>query len=204
MTAQPPSGPDDRDPQTGDEPGEADPFAALGGLFGPGGLGSMQVLLAQAQQMQTDLAETQQRLAGTHVSGTSGGGLVRATVTGDRELVGLTIDPSVVDPADTETLADLVVAAVRAANEHARTVGEQAMAAQLPDLSGVDLGALGGLGGIGGGGAGGSDRADFGPSVPGGAATASIPPLVPDDPDDAYSDPEAGDGGGPGQRGPHV
>lgn len=149
----------------------ADPFAGLGALFGSGGLGSMQDLLAQAQQMQTDLADTQRRLADTHVSGTSGGGLVRATVTGDRDLVALSIDPSVVDPADIETLADLVVAAVRAANDHARTVGEQAMAGAVPDLSGLGLG--GGFPGDG----------DFGPSVPGGAATASLPPVVPADAD---------------------
>ena len=200
VTAQPPFGPDDRDSGTDDVPAGADPFAALGGLFGPGGLGSMQDLLAQAQQMQSDLADTQRRLADTHVSGTSGGGLVKATVTGDRELVALTIDPSAVDPADTETLADLVVAAVRAANEHARTVGEQAMAERMPDLSGVDLGALGELGAIGGSGGAGVG-ADFGPSVPGGAATASIPPLVPDDPADAYSD-LGTDAPGPRDSGP--
>ena len=185
MTSQLPPGPADPDDDETDGPGaEADPMAGLGALFGPGGLGSMQDLLAQAQQMQTDLADTQRRLADTHVSGTAGGGLVRATVTGDRELISLTIDPSAVDPDDTETLADLVVAAVRAANEHARVVGEQAMAQSMPDLSG--LGELGG----------------FGPSVPGGAATASIPPLVPTDEidEDVHRHPDDH----PDHRGPHV
>lgn len=166
VTALPPSGPsdaprpDDRSeeadlvqvpptsPDTGletDRDGDlGDAFGALGGLFGPGGLGSMQDLLTQAQQMQADLADTQRQLSDTQVSGTSGGGVVRATVTGDRELVALTIDASVIDPADPETLADLVVAAVRAASEHARAIGEQAMARSMPDLSALGLGGLAG------------------------------------------------------------
>jgi DNA-binding YbaB/EbfC family protein len=80
----------------------------------------MQQLLQQAQKMQQDLAAAQQELAGTPVEGTAGGGLVKATVTGSGELTGLEIDPRAVDPEDTETLADLVVAAVRDANNAAQ------------------------------------------------------------------------------------
>jgi DNA-binding YbaB/EbfC family protein len=73
----------------------------------------MQQLLQQAQKMQQDLAAAQQELAEASVEGTSGGGLVKATVNGTGELTGLTIDPKAVDPEDTETLADLILAAVR-------------------------------------------------------------------------------------------
>lgn len=204
MTSQLPPGPADPDDEADGTVGDTDPMAGLGALFGPGGVGSMQDLLAQAQQMQTELADTQRRLADTHVSGTAGGGLVRATVTGDRELISLTIDPSAVDPDDTETLADLVVAAVRAANEHARVVGEQAMAQSMPDLSGLgDLGGLAaGLGPGAGLGAGAESRAGFGPSVPGGAVTASIPPLVPTD--EVDEDVHRHPGDHPDHRGPRV
>ena len=45
-----------------------------------------------------------------------------ATVTGASELVGLVIKPEAVDPADTETLADLIVAAVRDATNKAQAL----------------------------------------------------------------------------------
>ena len=77
-----------------------------------GGQPNMQQLMKQAQQMQRDLAAAQDELAAAQVEGTAGGGLVTATVTGTGEVVGVTIDPSVVDPDDVETLEDLVVAAI--------------------------------------------------------------------------------------------
>ncbi|WP_326598233.1 YbaB/EbfC family nucleoid-associated protein [Streptomyces sp. NBC_01803] len=105
----------------------------------PGGGVDMQQLLQQAQKMQQDLAAAQQELAETPVEGSAGGGLVKATVTGAGELTGLVIDPNAVDPEDTETLADLVIAAVRDANHAAQ------------ELAKVKLGPLAeGLGGGGG------------------------------------------------------
>jgi DNA-binding protein YbaB len=67
---------------------------------------------------------------------------VTATVSGTGELVGLEIAPAAVDPADTETLADLVLAAVRDANRaagelQASTMGPLAQGAGgLPGLPG--------------------------------------------------------------------
>ncbi|MEU9026382.1 YbaB/EbfC family nucleoid-associated protein [Streptomyces sp. NPDC048383] len=92
-----------------------------------GGQPDMQQLLQQAQKMQQDLAAAQEELAAAEVEGQSGGGLVKATVTGSGELLALVIDPKAVDPEDTETLADLVVAAVQAANENAQALQEQRM-----------------------------------------------------------------------------
>ncbi len=77
--------------------------------------------------MQADIAEAQERLGEIRVTGSAGGGLVDAVVSGNGELIGLTIDPSVVDPADVETLADLVVAAVRDANRQAADLRDAAM-----------------------------------------------------------------------------
>ncbi len=84
--------------------------------------GDMSGLLAQAQAMQQQLLQAQQELAETEVEGTAGGDLVTATVTGTGELVGLVIKPEAVDPEDTETLADLVVAAIRDANNKAQAL----------------------------------------------------------------------------------
>ncbi len=69
-------------------------------------------LMKQAQQMQTKMAEMQEKLGTLEVEGAAGGGLVRATVTGKGELKGLKIEPSLVDPKEVEVLEDLVVAAV--------------------------------------------------------------------------------------------
>jgi DNA-binding YbaB/EbfC family protein len=93
----------------------------------PGGPPNMQDLLKQAQQMQQQLAEAQDKLATAEVEGSSGGGLVRATVSGSGELNAIVIDPSVVDADDVESLQDLVVAAVRDANRAASELAQQAM-----------------------------------------------------------------------------
>ncbi|MGI8760139.1 MAG: YbaB/EbfC family nucleoid-associated protein [Jatrophihabitantaceae bacterium] len=103
----------------------------------------MQQLMKQAQKMQQQLEAAQAELAETEVTGTAGGGLVTATVSGAGELTALVIDPRAVDPDDVETLQDLVVAAVRDAN---RAVGELAADKMGPLTGGAGLGGLGGLG----------------------------------------------------------
>jgi DNA-binding YbaB/EbfC family protein len=97
----------------------------------------MQALLQQAQKMQQDFAAAQQELAETEVEGTAGGGLVRATVTGTGELRALVIDPKAVDPDDTETLADLVVAAIHNANESAQALQQAKLGPLAQAVGGV-------------------------------------------------------------------
>ncbi|TDC13532.1 YbaB/EbfC family nucleoid-associated protein [Streptomyces sp. 8K308] len=99
----------------------------------------MQQLLQQAQKMQQDLAAAQQELAETPVEGSAGGGLVKATVTGAGELKSLEIDPRAVDPEDTETLADLVVAAVRDANNAAQELAKTKLGPLAQGLGGGGL-----------------------------------------------------------------
>jgi nucleoid-associated protein EbfC len=101
----------------------------------------MAQLMKQAQKMQQQLESAQAELAATEVTGSAGGGLVTATLTGGGELTAITIDPRAVDPDDVETLQDLVVAAVRDAH---RAVSELA-AEKMGPMSG-GLGDLGGLG----------------------------------------------------------
>jgi DNA-binding YbaB/EbfC family protein len=109
----------------------------------PGVPPNMQQILQQAQKMQEQLMSAQQELAEAEVSGSAGGGLVSATVTGGGELKGLTIDPKVVDPDDVDTLSDLIVAAVRDANNNAQKLAEEKMGPLAGGLS--DAGGLGGL-----------------------------------------------------------
>ena len=103
---------------------------------GGGGQPDMQQLLQQAQKMQQDLAEAQQELAETSVEGSAGGGLVKATVNGAGELQGLVIDPKAADPEDTETLADLVLAAVRDAGAGAQELQRQKLGPLAQGLGG--------------------------------------------------------------------
>jgi DNA-binding YbaB/EbfC family protein len=103
----------------------------------PGGQPNMQALLQQAQKMQQDLAAAQQELAEADVEGSAGGGLVKATVSGAGELRALVIDPKAVDPDDTETLADLVVAAVHNANEAAQQLQQAKLGPLAQGLGGM-------------------------------------------------------------------
>ena len=103
---------------------------------------NMQQLMKQAQKMEQELLAAQEQLASAEVTGSAGGGLVTATVTGSGELRSVTIDPSVVDPDDVETLQDLVVAAVRDANRAAQELASERMGPLTQGLGG-------GLGGLG-------------------------------------------------------
>jgi hypothetical protein len=100
----------------------------------------MQQLFAAAQQMQEQLMSAQQALADAEVTGTAGGGLVRATVNGQGELMDLSIEPTAVDPADPEetarTIADLVLAAVRDAYRAAEALQQQQMGPLAAVMSG--------------------------------------------------------------------
>ena len=76
-------------------------------------------LMKQAQQMQDQM---QRQMASISVEGSAGGGMVKATMSGNKELLAITIDKQVIDPEDVEMLQDLVKAAV---NEAARKVDEE-------------------------------------------------------------------------------
>ncbi len=106
-------------------------------------------MFAQIQKMQADMRAAQDALANEVIEATVGGGVVKATVNGEGALLAITIDPSVVDPADVETLEDLVVAAVHEAARQANVLQRQKLGAVTPDLGSLDLGALG-LGDLGG------------------------------------------------------
>ena len=86
-------------------------------------------LMKQVQQMQEQM---QQRMAELRVEGSAGGGMVKVTMNGNKEVLSVSIDKEAVDPNDVEMLQDLVVAAV---NEAARKVDEE-MQGQLGAMTG--------------------------------------------------------------------
>jgi len=100
-------------------------------------------LFEQVQKMQADMQAAQDALAAEVIEASVGGGTVKASVTGDGTLRTISIDPSVVDPDDVETLEDLVVAAVHEATRLAKELQAEKLGAATAGLGGLDLGALG-------------------------------------------------------------
>lgn len=76
-------------------------------------------LMKQAQQMQDQM---QKQMASIKVEGSAGGGMVKVTMSGNKEVVDIVIDKEAVDPSDVDMLQDLVKAAV---NEASRKVDEE-------------------------------------------------------------------------------
>lgn len=105
----------------------------------PGGPPNMQQLMKQAQKMQQQMLAAQEELATAQVEGSAGNGMVKAVVSGAGDLVSLTIDPSIVDPEDVETLTDLVVAAVRDASRAAQDLAAEKMGPLAGGLGGMGL-----------------------------------------------------------------
>ncbi len=85
--------------------------------------------MAEAQQMQERL---QRKMTDMRIEATAGGGMVKVTVNGNKQLLQLAIDPEVVSRDDVEMLQDLLVAAI---NDAHRRVDE-ALAAQMQGLMG--------------------------------------------------------------------
>ena len=82
-------------------------------------LANLPGIMAKAREMQEKMQQMQSELAQKQVTADAGGGMVQATVNGRMELVKLHIDKSRIDPADTEMLEDVIVAAVAAAQTKA-------------------------------------------------------------------------------------
>ncbi len=97
-----------------------------GGYGGMGGMNQMQ-MMKQAQKMQQELLKMQEELDQAVYEAAAGGGVVKATVNGKRQLVSLEIDPEAVDPDDVEMLQDMVIAAVNEALRKAEDTASESM-----------------------------------------------------------------------------
>jgi len=97
-------------------------------MKGLGNLGDMAKMMAKAQEFQGKMAEAQAAVEALEVEGEAGAGLVKATVTGKGELKRLAIDPSLFVPEDREAVEDLIVAAIKNAQERASEAAQAEMA----------------------------------------------------------------------------
>ena len=121
------------------------PFDALGG----GGF-DMNALLQQAQQMQEQLQDAQERLLEQTVSGTVAGGAVTVTVNGVGEIQSVDITAGQFDGSDSDDLSDLgdmIVAAYRDAKSKAEALANEAMGPLAGGMEGLGLGGPGPEGG---------------------------------------------------------
>ena len=103
-----------------------------GGFSGFPGGNNMQQLMRQAQKLQQQALEMNEKLDNMEYTGTAGGGAVTCTVNGQRQIVSLKINKEVVDPDDVEMLEDTILAAVNDALKQ----GEDNREAQMSRLSG--------------------------------------------------------------------
>jgi len=78
-------------------------------------MGNMQGMMKKMQKMQKEMMEAQEELNAKEFEGAAGGGMVTITLNGQREVLGVKLDPSVVDPEDVEMLEDLIVVATNEA-----------------------------------------------------------------------------------------
>lgn len=90
--------------------------------------GGMQGMLKQVQKMQSEMQKVQGELGNLTVSEEAGGGMIKATANGNREVISVEIDPQVINKDDKEILEDLVVAAVNKALSSAGKLAEEEMA----------------------------------------------------------------------------
>jgi nucleoid-associated protein EbfC len=81
-------------------------------------------IMKQAQKLQAQVMQAQQELQKKEFEGSAGGGMVKAIVNGSLELMSVSINPDVVDPADVEMLEDLVVASIKNAQEKVKTASD--------------------------------------------------------------------------------
>jgi len=97
----------------------------------PGGM-NMNSLMKQAQKMQKQMAQMQDELSEKKLEVSSGGGAVKITINGEKQIMDLKISPDVVDPDDVEMLQDLIMSAV---NEAIRQMDE-AVNSQMSQITG--------------------------------------------------------------------
>lgn len=128
---------------------------------------NLQKMLAEAQAMLAAQQEAQEKLKEQKVEASSGGGMVKVTMTGDMRLDSLVIDPDAVDPEDVEMLQDMLTAAINEALRMAEELQQSQLggpegAAGFDPMSALESLGLGGMGGLGG--------------APGGGGAPGLPP----------------------------
>jgi DNA-binding YbaB/EbfC family protein len=103
----------------------------------------MMGMMGKVKEMQARLKEAQDNLVHLKATGESGGGMVKATVNGKKQVLTIDIDPSLLKGDDKMILQDLIVAAVNKASEEAEILAKEELRKStegiLPNIPGLDL-----------------------------------------------------------------
>lgn len=104
----------------------------------------MMKMMGKVKEVQEKMKEAQSTLAQIEVEGESGAGLVKATVNGQKKVIKVEIDDSLVNSADKDIVQDLIVAAINKAMEEADILAKEHLQKQtdgiMPNIPGFDLG----------------------------------------------------------------
>lgn len=97
-----------------------------------GGMGNM---LKQVQKMQKDMTKMQEQLAEKEVEASAGGGAVKVTANGQKQILSIKINPDAIDKDDPEMLEDLVLTAVNSALDEAQKLSDSTMSSVTGNLN---------------------------------------------------------------------
>lgn len=88
---------------------------------------NIQKMMKQAQEMQAKLGAMQQKLEESESEGSAGGGAVKLTISGKKQLKKISIDESLLAPSEKDMLEDLIVAAFNDASNKVDSIASQQM-----------------------------------------------------------------------------
>ncbi|QOI97751.1 MAG: YbaB/EbfC family nucleoid-associated protein [Flammeovirgaceae bacterium] len=106
----------------------------------------MMKMMGKMKEVQARLKEAQDNLVNIRAQGESGGGMVKATVNGKKQLIALDVDASLLKADDKVIVQDLIVAAINKAMEEAEMLAKESLRKSteglLPNIPGMDLGSM--------------------------------------------------------------
>ena len=103
----------------------------------------MMKMMGKMKEVQAKIKEAQEKLVHITTTAEAGGGMVKATVNGKKQLINLEIDNDIVNKEEKEMLRDLIVAAVNKAMEEAEEMAREELKksteGMIPNIPGLDL-----------------------------------------------------------------